>query len=158
MRSREFAKASADAYSPCDRKKEDAAASPPDAEASPPTAPGAPFPSNFRETIGNIFRRLFRVYGHIYHCHMERVVELTFEAHLNSCFKHFAYFVLEFDLIRPEELKPLQSLIDKMVAEDDLRYGPRQRPIGAERDAAARSSSSSSSMAPPGTPAGASAS
>ena len=123
-----------------------------------PTAPGAPFPSNFRATVGNIFRRLFRVYGHIYHCHMERVVELTFEAHLNSCFKHFAYFVLEFDLIRPEELKPLQSLIDKMVAEDDLRYGPRQRPIGAERDAAARSSSSSSSMAPPGTPAGASAS
>ena len=85
--------------------------------------PGVPFPSNFREIVGNIFRRLFRVYAHIYHAHMERVVELTFEAHLNSCYKHFLYFVLEFELIRAEELKPLQALNDKMTMEDDLKWG-----------------------------------
>ena len=75
--------------------------------------------------VGNIFRRLFRVYAHIYFQHKERVVELTFEAHLNSCFKHFAYFVLEFGLVRSEELRPLQSLIDKMLQEDDAKWGPR---------------------------------
>ena len=36
------------------------------------------------------------MYAHVYFCHHERVVEMTFEAHLNSCFKHFLYFVLEF--------------------------------------------------------------
>ena len=51
-----------------------------------PTAPNVPFPGNFRETVCNIFRRLFRVYAHIYYSHKERVIELTFEAHLNSCF------------------------------------------------------------------------
>jgi len=99
-----------------------------DDEAIFPTAPSAPFPSNFRDVVGNIFRRLFRVYAHIYFCHYERVVELTFEAHLNSCFKHLMYFVLEFALVRDEELKPLQPLIDKMLAEDDAKWGPRAAP------------------------------
>ena len=109
-----------------------------------PTAPGAAFPPNFRrETVSNIFRRLFRVYGHIYHSHLERVVELTFEAHLNSCFKHLMYFVLTFDLVRTEELQPLQPLIAKLIAEDDLKWGkwsppsPRPPPPMAAAAAAA---------------------
>ena len=89
-----------------------------------PTAPNVPFPANFKDVVGNVFRRLFRVYAHIYHSHSERVVELTFEAHLNSCFKHLMYFVLEFGLVRAEELKPLRPLIDKMIKEDDLKWGP----------------------------------
>jgi len=90
-----------------------------------PTEPGVNFPHNFRDVVSNIFRRLFRIYAHIYYAHKERVVELTFEAHLNSCFKHFLYFILEFNLVREEELKPLQPLIDKMIREDDEKWGPR---------------------------------
>jgi len=52
-----------------------------------PTQIGAPFPPDFRERVHNICKRLFRVYAHIFYCHFERVVELSFEAHLNSCFK-----------------------------------------------------------------------
>ena len=92
-----------------------------------PTAPNVPFPANFKDVVGNVFRRLFRVYAHIYHSHSERVVELTFEAHLNSCFKHFMLFVLEFNLVRTEELTPLKMLIDKMVKEDDERWGRAPR-------------------------------
>lgn len=88
-----------------------------------PTQPGASFPSDFQERIQNIFRRLFRVYAHIMYCHFERIVELTFEAHLNSCFKHFAYFVLEFDLVKPEELKPLKPLIERFEQEDNAKFG-----------------------------------
>jgi len=91
-----------------------------------PTQIGAPFPSDFSERVGHIFKRLFRVYAHIFYCHFERVVELSFEAHLNSCFKHFMYFVLEFGLVRPEELKPLQPLMERFISEDDAKWGPRQ--------------------------------
>ena len=83
-----------------------------------PTTPGVPFPSDFRERVQAIFKRLFRVYAHIFYCHYERVRELTFEPHLNSCFKHFMYFVLEFELVRAEELKPLQPLMDNFMKED----------------------------------------
>ena len=75
--------------------------------------------------MATIFKRMFRVYAHIYHCHFEQVrllnlsvalisvvglglllhfylqvVSMGAEAHLNTCFKHFVYFVMEFDLVR----------------------------------------------------------
>jgi len=36
------------------------------------------------------------------------------------------YFILEFDLVRAEELRPLQPLMDRFMAEDDAKWGPRQ--------------------------------
>ena len=46
------------------------------------------------------------------------------EPHLNTCFKHYMYFVYEFNLIpRKEELQPLQELIDKLMADDLQRFG-----------------------------------
>ena len=53
---------------------------------------GAPFPSNFRDVVKTIFKRLFRVYAHIYHSHFQKIVSLKEEAHLNTCFKHFILF------------------------------------------------------------------
>lgn len=46
-----------------------------------------PFPPKFRSRIKVIFKRMFRVYAHIYHSHFRQVVALSAEAHLNSCFK-----------------------------------------------------------------------
>ncbi len=53
---------------------------------------GAPFPLNFRDVVRTIFKRLFRVYAHIYHSHFQKIVSLKEEAHLNTCFKHFILF------------------------------------------------------------------
>lgn len=62
-----------------------------------------------------IFKRLFRVYAHIYHSHFQKIVSLKEEAHLNTCFKHFIYFTQHFDLIDKKELAPLQELIDSIT-------------------------------------------
>ena len=40
-----------------------------------------------------ILKRLFRVYAHIYHQHFDPVIQLQEEAHLNTSFKHFIFFV-----------------------------------------------------------------
>jgi len=40
-----------------------------------------------------ILKRLFRVYAHIYHQHFKEIVSLGEEAHLNTSFKHFVYFI-----------------------------------------------------------------
>lgn len=53
---------------------------------------GTPFPPNFKEVVKTIFKRLFRVYAHIYHSHFQKIVSLKEEAHLNTCFKHFILF------------------------------------------------------------------
>lgn len=89
----------------------------------PPTNPsravhraGVPFPPDFTERVQNIFKRLFRVYAHIYYCHFERMQALGAEPHLNTCFKHYMYFVREFNLIpKAEETAPLKELIDKLL-------------------------------------------
>ena len=53
---------------------------------------GVPFPGNFMDVVRTVFKRLFRVYAHIYHTHFRSVCGLGEEAHLNTCFKHFMYF------------------------------------------------------------------
>lgn len=76
---------------------------------------GTPFPPNFLDVIKTIFKRLFRVYGHIYHSHFKQVCSLGEEAHLNTCFKHFIFFSLTYNLIDEKELAPLQELIDQFT-------------------------------------------
>ncbi|KYN26996.1 Mps one binder kinase activator-like 1 [Trachymyrmex cornetzi] len=79
---------------------------------------GVPFPKNFLSIAKTILKRLFRVYAHIYHQHFSEVVQLGEEAHLNTSFKHFIFFVQEFNLIERRELAPLQELIEKLTAKD----------------------------------------
>lgn len=75
-----------------------------------------PFGKNFRDAVKNIFKRLFRVYAHIYYSHFAKIVSLGEEAHLNTCFKHFYYFITEFQLVEKKEMAPLQELIDTLTA------------------------------------------
>lgn len=65
--------------------------------------------------VKNIYRRLFRVYAHLYYSHFEKVVNIGAEAHLNTCFKHFILFVIEFDLVDRRELEPLKDLIERLT-------------------------------------------
>jgi len=55
---------------------------------------GQPFPPNFMDVTRTIHKRLFRVYAHIYHSHFKQVQELDELAHLNTCFKHFLFFIM----------------------------------------------------------------
>ncbi|TPX33755.1 hypothetical protein SmJEL517_g03451 [Synchytrium microbalum] len=51
------------------------------------------FPSNFRDCIGKIFSRMFRLYAHIYTMHLRQMEQIGEGAHLNTSFKHFILFV-----------------------------------------------------------------
>ncbi|KAF8768590.1 hypothetical protein HU200_007138 [Digitaria exilis] len=84
---------------------------------------GTQFPQNFKDIVKTIFKRLFRVYAHIYHSHFQKIVNLKEEAHLNTCFKHFTLFtwsnllfMQEFKLIDKAELAPLIDLIESIVS------------------------------------------
>uniref|UniRef100_A0A672RL46 MOB kinase activator 1B-like n=2 Tax=Sinocyclocheilus TaxID=75365 RepID=A0A672RL46_SINGR len=79
---------------------------------------GVPFRKNFMSVAKTILKRLFRVYAHIYHQHFDSVIQLQEEAHLNTSFKHFIFFVQEFNLIDRKELAPLQELIEKLTSKD----------------------------------------
>jgi len=61
--------------------------------------------------IKTIFKRIFRIYAHIYHSHYSKVVALGYKEHYFTSLKHFIYFVQEFKLIAPAELAPLEDLV-----------------------------------------------
>ena len=80
-----------------------------------PSRVDVPFPRQFQTVVKNIFKRLFRVYAHIYYNHFQKIVSLGEEAHLNTCFKHFYLFINEFNLVDKRETAPLQELIDNLA-------------------------------------------
>ncbi|EGG21826.1 Mps1 binder-like protein [Cavenderia fasciculata] len=56
-----------------------------------PLNPTTEMSKNFLPTVKTIFKRLFRVYAHIYYSHMDRVGPLGVEAHLNTCFRNLTW-------------------------------------------------------------------
>ncbi len=57
------------------------------------------------------------MFAHVYHHHVEHVQALDISVHLNTSFRHFVYFVLEFQLIEKKELAPLSELIASFTGE-----------------------------------------
>jgi len=85
------------------------------------------YPKNFQSIVRVIYKRFFRVFAHIYHAHFQKVNTIGASAHLNTCFKHFIYFVKEFKLIDSKELEPLKDLIDNMLGQDAKKYAERDQ-------------------------------
>jgi len=84
-----------------------------------PVQHGNAFPKDFLKIIKVIFKRLFRVYAHIFYSHQDKLISLGLEAHLNTCFKHFIYFVDEFKCIEPKELEPLREVIERLIGKEE---------------------------------------
>ena len=83
-----------------------------------PVDEGARFPRSFQSIVRNIYKRLFRLYAHLYCTHADKVRSIGANAHLNTVFKHFMYFSSEFALIDESDQQPLARLITKMREND----------------------------------------
>ena len=83
-----------------------------------PVDENAKFPRNYMAIVKNIYKRVFRLYAHCYCAHAERIRAIGANAHLNTCFKHFIYFVFEFKLMDKADWQPLEKLINKMKEKD----------------------------------------
>uniref|UniRef100_G1N955 MOB kinase activator 3B n=1 Tax=Meleagris gallopavo TaxID=9103 RepID=G1N955_MELGA len=83
-----------------------------------PTSVGVPFPKNFLQICKKILCRLFRVFVHVYIHHFDRIILIGAEAHVNTCYKHFYYFVTELNLIDRKELEPLVSMRSRRKLEE----------------------------------------
>lgn len=79
-----------------------------------PTRVGVPFPKNFQQVCKKILSRLFRVFVHVYIHHFDSICSMGAEAHINTCYKHYYYFISEFNLIDHSELEPLKEMTQKI--------------------------------------------
>mmetsp|Transcript_16465 Transcript_16465/g.28746 ORF Transcript_16465/g.28746 Transcript_16465/m.28746 type:complete len:223 (+) Transcript_16465:40-708(+) len=80
-----------------------------------PVSEAQPFPDDFRDYILDIFKKMFRIFAILYHQHFTVIEDLGAAAHLNTCFKHFMFFMFEFDLA-PEnkEILALEGPVDRL--------------------------------------------
>jgi len=90
-----------------------------------PVEPGVPFPPTFKKGMKVIYKRLFRIYAHIFHAHYQEMMEVDADAHLNHSFQHFVFFVKEFQLVTDQELEPLKDLVKMYV--EKMNEGKRAK-------------------------------
>jgi len=77
------------------------------------------FPKDFVGICKTIFLQMFRVYAHLYWAHFtDPFYHLNLEKQLNSCFSHFILTATALDMLKPEDLEPIQLLIDLWAAND----------------------------------------
>ncbi|KAK5638051.1 hypothetical protein RI129_012346 [Pyrocoelia pectoralis] len=79
-----------------------------------PCTSDLPFPKNFTSHCSKILARLHRVFVHVYIHHFQNIVTIAAEAHVNTCYKHFFYFVTEFELVSQKELEPLAEMASRI--------------------------------------------
>lgn len=72
-------------------------------------------PKAVEKIVRTIFKRMFRVYAHMYDKHFKQFLDLGAEKHLNTCFERFLYFILEFKLVEEKELEPLETLVERYI-------------------------------------------
>jgi len=84
--------------------------------------PDVPFPKTFVSQCKKILTRLFRVFVHVYIHHFDRLVAIGAEAHVNTCYKHFYYFVRQFDLVSERELEPLEEMTAHICKDPPLDH------------------------------------
>lgn len=61
------------------------------------------YPKGFKKYACSMYKRLYRVYAIVYSCHKDVIEAVDAVAHLNTAFKHFMFFVLEFNLVPSQE-------------------------------------------------------
>ncbi len=66
------------------------------------------------QSIKQLYTRMFRVLAIIYCHHFHQLEELGAVSHLNTSFKHFVFFVWEYDLVSSGELAALHDIIEEL--------------------------------------------
>ncbi len=61
-----------------------------------PARVDVPFPKHFESVVKQIFKRLFRVYAHIYYSHFQKIVALGEEVGKKISFFFFFFFFFFF--------------------------------------------------------------
>ena len=71
----------------------------------------------FATTVSTLFKRIFRVYAILYSSFFNTFDALDLSAELNSCFKHFMFFSLEFQLLQDSEVAVLDIIVKPIKAQ-----------------------------------------
>lgn len=78
-------------------------------------------PKHFMPTLTKIFKRLFRVYAHMFYSHANHLKELELSDQTYLGFRHFYVFCREYNLLSKEDISPLEQMIEPIDKEFNLK-------------------------------------
>jgi len=81
-----------------------------------PIDENTPFPRNFMASVKQVYKRMFRLFAHVYYHHLDSMRSVGGNAHLNTCFKHFILFSHEYNLVGAESLAPMAKYVNSILA------------------------------------------
>ena len=88
-----------------------------------PTMEDEPWPDDFLDYVADIFRRMFRVFAIIFHKSFDEIEKYEAAPHLNTVFRHFIFFCLEFNLLDEKETPALKGPVAALVKEYNDKNG-----------------------------------
>lgn len=103
-----------------------------------------PFPKSFMQSVKVIFTRLFRIFAIVYYHHYGALEAIGAVGHLNTSFKHFIFFIWEFDLVSEAEQEALADIIKEIKVRYAGHFPQRVRTTSNERTSSGGLSVSSS--------------
>eukprot|EP01080_Neovahlkampfia_damariscottae_P003091 gene3091-5261_t len=74
-----------------------------------PSDVNTPYPKDYSKNVKKMFKWMFRIYAHMMKNHWKEIEANGIEAHINSNFKHFVYFAVNFDLVPAKEMDPMKE-------------------------------------------------
>ncbi|KAL7718123.1 Mob1/phocein family protein [Entamoeba marina] len=82
---------------------------------------GSKPPKHFMSTITKIFKRLFRVYAHMFYSHQDHLKELKLNDQAYLGFRHYYVYCREFNMLSKDDVSPLEQMIDPIDKEFNLK-------------------------------------
>jgi len=78
-----------------------------------------------------IYTRLFRIFAIVYYHHYAQLEESGAVSHLNTSFKHFIFFIWEYDLVSETEQEALADIIKEIKLRHATAFPNRVRTASA---------------------------
>ncbi len=91
-----------------------------------PRLTAVPFPKHFIPSIKVIYTRIFRIFAIVYSHHFSKLEEIGAVSHLNTSFKHFLYFIWEFNLLQMSDLEALSDIVGEIRSRYEASGGCRK--------------------------------
>ena len=87
------------------------------------------FPKNYVDKVKSIAKRYFRVYAHIFYSHLEVLRKSGIEKMFYDSLTYFLIFIDMYSLVPSTDLRPLASLVNRLVPKLKSTSAPSRSPL-----------------------------
>ncbi len=98
------------------------------------------------QSIKVIYTRIFRIFAIVYSHHFSKLERIGAVSHLNTSFKHFLYFIWEYDIVANAELEALNDIVQEIKSRYNMARNSSANATGYSNSSSSSGSNSNPSQ------------